>query len=64
MLAGCLTNPGEGAAFVLGYPLHRENRVGGGGDPSQGKCREFGNFAKTQEKHRDFGLLNCKFPDS
>ena len=29
----------------------------------QGKHREFGNFAKTQEKHGNLVCSSCKFPD-
>ena len=41
---------------VAGYPRHRENRENDTKNiPCQGKHREFGIFAKAQEKHRKFG---------
>ena len=40
-----------------GYPLHKENRENGKRNPCQEKHRAFGNFAKTQGKRREFGLL-------
>ena len=42
--------------FTL-YPWHRKTGKMVQKNPCQGKHREFGNFAKTQEKHREFCLL-------
>ena len=40
--------------YASGYPLHRENRE----NRENGKTKFYqGNFAKTQGKHREFGLL-------
>ena len=46
-----------------GSSLHREDREKVTIITYQGKHREFGNYAKTQGKHREICLLkSCKFP--
>ena len=52
--------------YLLGQGTHCKGKLEHGPQKNlSGKHREFGNFAKTHGKQREFGCCSsCKFPDS